>query len=135
MSGASFTAMIATVAVCVSQRFGVPESHTCTSSTQLAGGTGPVAVNVTVPVGETAPPHVWPAPSVQSAAGPSTSERVALYVYGTSSIAVAAGVLSIDGASFTAFTVTSTVAVETSPSVSVSVYVKLSVPLKFAAGV
>jgi hypothetical protein len=50
IAGALFTAVIVTVVDCVADKFGVPPSVTRMATTQLAGGTGPVGVNVKTPV-------------------------------------------------------------------------------------
>src|SRR5512132_3473921 len=57
------------------------------------------------------PPHVSAGPTDHIARGPSGSDAVALYVYATSSVAVAAAVLVMSGASFTGVMVTVVVCV------------------------
>src|SRR5512133_3804266 len=57
------------------------------------------------------PPHVSAGPTDHVAPGPSGSDAVALYVYATSSVAVAAAVLVMTGASLTPAMVTVVVCV------------------------
>src|SRR5512146_3049526 len=102
MTGASFTGVMVTVVVCVAHRFGAPPSHTCTETTQLAGGVGPAGVKAYAPVPALmVPPHVSASPTDHVAPGPSGSDAVALYVYATSSVAVMAALLVMTGASVT----------------------------------
>src|SRR5512146_2241010 len=86
MTGASLTAVMVTVVVCVAHRFGAPPSQTVTSTTQLAGGVGPAGVKAYAPVpASMLPPHVSAGPMDHVAPGPSGSDTVASYVYATSS--------------------------------------------------
>src|SRR5512140_1727956 len=79
MTGASFTAVMLTVVVCVAHRSGDPPSHTLKSTTQLAGGVGPAGVKAYAPVlALRVPPHVSAGPTDHVAPGPSGSDTVAL---------------------------------------------------------
>src|SRR5512133_2416929 len=112
MTGASFTAVMLTVVVCVAHRSGDPPSQTLTSTTQLAGGVGPTGVKAYAPVPALMlPPHVSAGPTDHVAPGPSGSDTVALYVYATSSMAVVAAVLVMTGASLAGVMVTVVVCV------------------------
>src|SRR5512140_2164070 len=112
MTGASFTGVMVTVVVCVAHRSGDPPSHTLTSTTQLAGGVGPAGVKAYAPVPALMlPPHVSAGPTDHVAPRPSGSDAVALYVYATSSVALAAAVLVMTGASLTSVMVTVVVCV------------------------
>src|SRR5512146_1488604 len=103
MTGASLTGVMVTVVVCVAHRSGDPPSQTRTETSQLAGGVGPPGVKAYAPVPALmAPPHVSAGPTDHVAPGPSGSDTVALYVYATSPVAVAAALLVMTGASFTA---------------------------------
>src|SRR5512133_1747800 len=112
MTGASFTAAMVTVVVCVAHRSGDPPSQTRTELSQLAGGVGPAGVKAYAPVlALMVPPHVSAGPTDHVAPGPSGSDAAALYVYATSSVAAVAAVLVMTGASFTGVMVTVVVCV------------------------
>src|SRR5512132_470859 len=68
MTGASFTGAMVTVVVCVAHRSGDPPSQTLTSTTQLAGGVGPMGVKMYSPVaGLMLPPQVSTGPTDHAA--------------------------------------------------------------------
>src|SRR5512133_1716430 len=101
MTGASFTAAMVTVVVCVAHRSGDPPSQTRTETSQLARGVGPAGVKLYAPVlALILPPPVSAGPPDHVAPGPSGSVAVALYVYATSSVAVATALLVMTGGSF-----------------------------------
>ncbi len=136
ITGASFTALIVIVVVWVAHRSGVPLSHTWTASVQDDGGVGPAGVKLNAPVvGEIVPPQVCAGNKVHTTPGPSMSERVALYVYATSSVAVVDGVLVITGASFTAMPVITLVPVTAAATPSLTLVRMLKLVVKFDAGV
>src|SRR5512142_2761713 len=112
MTGASLTGVMVTVVVCVAHRSGDPPSQTRTETSQLAGGVGPAGVKAYAPVPALMlPPHVSASPVARGAPGPSRSYTTAPYVQSTSSVAVAAAVLVMTGASFTGVMVTVVVCV------------------------
>jgi hypothetical protein len=76
MVGVALTAVMAMVAVLLSQSSGAPPSQTEMARTQEAGGMGPGGVKVTRPEsGSMAPPQVWVPRKDQVASGPSRSVR------------------------------------------------------------
>jgi hypothetical protein len=108
MTGAVLTGVIVTVVFCVPQRSGDAPSQTCTATTQLAGGVGPVGVKLNTPVDAAMePPQVCVSVTrLQVTPGPSGSVLAARYVYNVASVAVVGAVLVICGVSLTAVTLT-----------------------------
>ena len=148
--GASFTAVTAIVKVCValvsSPPLAVPPLSLRETETVAVPFAFAAGVKVSTPVGETAGctakrallsletlnDTVWP----DSLAGPALIDVAHPALYGPeSSFTVTSPPERKLGASFTALTVIVTVAAAEVLAPSLAVYVKLSVPLKFSAGV